>query len=72
MPLAGAEVVAWIGGPLDPSFDLETDGGCGECLMYFMEFVVIVVLIRMFMRFRQPVYACWAVLGVYLLLDDSL
>ncbi|ANO50488.1 hypothetical protein [Woeseia oceani] len=56
----------------DPLFSLEEDGGYPERYQYAKIFSIIVLLIMVSAKAKVIGYGAWAVLFLYLLLDDAL
>ncbi len=53
-------------------FFVDVDGGYGEWFQYFKYSGLMVLLVSLFKRPRQPLYLFWGVLFGYFLLDDAL
>lgn len=56
----------------DPLFSLEEDGGYPERYQYAKTFSIVVLLIMVSAKAKVIGYGAWAVLFLYLLLDDAL
>src|SRR5215208_3326816 len=56
----------------DPRFRLSHDGGYAEIFGYLMESCIVLALCALAVRTRQYLYFAWAMLFLYILLDDSL
>jgi len=53
-------------------FSLSVDGGYAEVFQYTKEYWITLALFTVWWRAREGVYAAWALLFTYLLLDDAL
>jgi hypothetical protein len=53
-------------------FSLSVDGGYAEVFQYLKEYWITLALFTAWWRAREGVYAAWALLFTYLLLDDAL
>ena len=56
----------------DPQFSLETDGGHPERYQYLKTFTIMVLLLLLMIKTRVGGFGLWALVFLYLLLDDSL
>ncbi len=72
LALCMLHVVRWLGWSTNDRFLLQMDGGIGEWWQYAQAAAISVLLALMARRSRQPVYAAWALVFLYALLDDAL
>ncbi len=56
----------------DPLFSIETDFGFAEVFQYIKEYWIVAMLLILTIKSSRVIYFSWALLFLYLLLDDSL
>jgi hypothetical protein len=61
-----------LGFTKDPVFSLEGDRTGGEFWQYVKEYWIVMVMVLLFRRTGQPMYAAWGAVFAYILADDAL